>query len=97
MTKNVAIIGGGISGLYAAWRIARATSDTRIDIFESDSRLGGRIWSQEIPGIPFRAELGAMRFRSTHALFRATLEELRIPVRPFDVKPPQLRVRGRLL
>jgi len=96
-SANIAIVGGGIAGLYAAWRIARSTIDTHVDVFEADDRLGGRIWSETVPGVPFRAELGAMRFRSTHVLFRALLDELRIPTRAFDVRPPQLRVRGRLL
>jgi len=55
---DVAIIGGGVSGLYAAWRIGVA-SNLKTTLFESDSRTGGRILTQDIGGFP--VDVGAMR------------------------------------
>lgn len=95
---RICIIGGGIAGLYTAWRILEdGDPSLRVEIFEASASFGGRIKSQAIPWIPFKAELGAMRFRSNHLLLRSLLDELSIHVRNFDVKPPSLRVRGRTL
>ncbi|EDV20923.1 uncharacterized protein TRIADDRAFT_31028 [Trichoplax adhaerens] len=46
-SKSVAIVGGGISGLAAAFRLARRTSPTsyKVTIFESTDRAGGWIQS----------------------------------------------------
>ncbi len=44
MTKRVAIIGGGIAGLTAAWQVAehaRAGADLEATLFEASPRLGG--------------------------------------------------------
>eukprot|EP00554_Chaetoceros_debilis_P011206 CAMPEP_0194110658 /NCGR_PEP_ID=MMETSP0150-20130528/9850_1 /TAXON_ID=122233 /ORGANISM="Chaetoceros debilis, Strain MM31A-1" /LENGTH=954 /DNA_ID=CAMNT_0038799893 /DNA_START=5 /DNA_END=2866 /DNA_ORIENTATION=- len=40
MTKKVAIIGGGVSGLSAAWHLLNCP-DVEVDVFESSDRLGG--------------------------------------------------------
>ena len=42
--RRVAIVGGGISGVTAAWQLAqreRAQGDIDIMLFEASSRLGG--------------------------------------------------------
>lgn len=44
MTKRIAIIGGGIAGVTAAWQLAhllRAGADLQATLFESSGRLGG--------------------------------------------------------
>lgn len=44
MTKRIAIIGGGIAGLTAAWQLARLAHDgapVEAHLFESSDRLGG--------------------------------------------------------
>lgn len=41
--KKVAIVGGGIAGLYCAWVLSRR--DKEVHLFESSDRLGGRIRS----------------------------------------------------
>jgi hypothetical protein len=99
MRKKVAIIGGGIAGVYTAWRLMHSEQADQFEVtlFESTDRMGGRIHSQLIPPLEFRAELGAMRFHPTHHLLRALIADLNIPIRPFDVPAPHLRVRGRTL
>lgn len=97
--KKVAIVGGGIAGVYTAWRLTRPEVDVSYDItlLEATDRFGGRIRSQLIPPLKFRAELGAMRFHPTHHLLRALIDDLDIPTRPFDIPAAHLRVRGRTL
>ena len=77
---DVAVVGGGVSGLYAAWRLLnpgpgdshwRAAGDgaPQVIVFEVSKRLGGRLLSPTPPGIPnLRAELGGMRFMSSQPL-----------------------------
>ena len=56
---NLAIIGGGPGGTYAAYSLRdRGLS---IKLFEQHGRLGGRTYSFPIPGMIMKAELGAMR------------------------------------
>ncbi|MEX0672090.1 MAG: FAD/NAD(P)-binding protein, partial [Candidatus Babeliales bacterium] len=79
---DIAIIGAGISGLYCGWRLIPDTK--KIIILEQDNRVGGRIWSVPIPKIDaFKAEIGAMRFLSTHYLLMNLLQELQIPIQDF--------------
>ena len=46
----VAVVGGGITGLAAAWYLA--SSDAKVILFERESRLGGKIRTQAIAGVP---------------------------------------------
>ena len=53
MTKRIAIIGGGISGLSAAYYLERARregADLRYQILEASSRLGGVMWTEHVDG-----------------------------------------------
>ncbi len=46
MSKRIAIIGGGIAGITAAWQLARCRSlgaDVEVQLFEATSRFGGII------------------------------------------------------
>ncbi|MGK5734015.1 protoporphyrinogen oxidase [Streptomyces sp. URMC 124] len=53
--RHAAVIGGGISGLAAALRLARA--GVRVTLLESEGRVGGKLRSGEIAGMP--VDLGA--------------------------------------
>lgn len=92
--KKVAIIGGGIAGLYAAWRLRARRKDLDITVYEADGRVGGRICTTQF-GITERvdvvandsdrlevtainAELGAMRFPHEHKLLLNLCERLGI-------------------
>lgn len=58
---DVAIIGAGIAGSFAAWRLRH--SNLSISVYEYSNRIGGRIFTSHINGVKgFNAELGAMRF-----------------------------------
>ncbi len=58
---TVAIVGGGIGGLYAAYLLGR--NGFRVTLYEQDERLGGRIETVKMPpDEAFLAEFGPMRF-----------------------------------
>jgi len=112
LTKRIAIIGGGIAGLYTAWRLVgqhedqknvdQATEDKEtesfvVHIYEKESSFGGRIRSQKIEPLEFGAELGAMRFRRSHLLLNALIAKLKISTCDFKFPPAVLYVRGRRL
>lgn len=59
---DIAIIGGGISGLYCAYKLTKQYPDSSIAIFEQMSNLGGRIATTTMHG--FTIEYGPMRFES---------------------------------
>jgi len=90
---GVAVVGGGISGAYTAWRMQNALSElpenTTVKMFERTARIGGRFYSPTVgchqgpqAGRP-RAELGGMRIRSTDNLMNGVVAELGIPTGPF--------------
>lgn len=48
---HIIIIGGGISGLSAAWELQQTVGEhIRITILESDDRWGGKVLTQHMPG-----------------------------------------------
>src|SRR5918911_552116 len=61
-TIDVTIVGGGVSGVYSAWRLKKADPKRKIAIFEGSNHIGGRLLSVTPPDIPnMVAELGGMR------------------------------------
>ncbi|MCA9009372.1 MAG: protoporphyrinogen oxidase [Planctomycetaceae bacterium] len=60
MLRRVAVIGGGITGLAAAQRLASRSDNTHIVVFESSQRLGGIIRTETADG--FLMELGPDSF-----------------------------------
>lgn len=60
MSKKIIILGGGLGGLYAAWRLAqRPELDFEIKVIEKASGVGGLCRSMSIEGIHF--DLGSHR------------------------------------
>jgi hypothetical protein len=65
---DVAVVGGGVSGVYSAWRLvtsepkagsplakwssARPDGKPRVKVFEASNRIGGRLLSLTPPGMP---------------------------------------------
>jgi monoamine oxidase len=99
---DVAIVGGGVSGLYTAWRLAcdRGGQDRPVPsmrIFESGDRVGGRLltWLPGGTGGGLRAELGGMRFFKEQELVWNLLPQLQFNDRDildFPVSGPGLRL-----
>ena len=60
------VVGSGVAGCYAAWRLSSADPSSRIGVFERSDRIGGRLWSVQPSGHAEQvAELGGMRIAST--------------------------------
>ncbi len=49
-TRRVAVIGGGITGLSAAWEFHRTAPNTEVTVFES-GRLGGKLQASPFAGL----------------------------------------------
>ena len=69
---NVAIVGGGLAGLVAAYDLTRA--GVRTTVIERDSRLGGQIWSTCSNG--FLIEHGAEGYATGRSAGHALCREL---------------------
>ena len=48
---DVAIVGGGIGGLYMAESLLRHKKETNVCVFERNTRLGGRIYDHVFPQV----------------------------------------------
>ena len=60
---DIAVVGGGIAGAYTAWRLKAKHPRKRIALFEYSDRIGGRLYTVQLPGMPnVNAELGGMRY-----------------------------------
>ena len=46
---DVAIIGAGISGVYAAWSMRNY--NLSVSLYEASNRIGGQIYTRSIPNI----------------------------------------------
>jgi monoamine oxidase len=95
---DIAVVGGGVAGMYCAWRLREARQN--VQLFESDTRTGGRLLSVTPPHIPNTwVELGGMRFSEEHAGVSRLLKQLGIGSAPFPVTQPEniLYVRGCVL
>lgn len=81
---DIAIIGGGVAGCYAAWRLKQQRPDASIALFEGAGRLGGRLHTIVPEGMPnLRAEIGGMRFPSFHRFALGLIETLGLPTKEF--------------
>lgn len=85
---DVAIVGGGVSGLYSGWRLLTdgGLKPGKLKLFESSGRLGGRLLSVTPPGMPqARIELGGMRFTTGQETVKALVDYLQLPTVDFSV------------
>lgn len=96
---DIAVIGGGVSGVYSAWRLKQAHPEKKIVVFEGSGHIGGRLLSVRPPDIKdMMAELGGMRIlpavqpRITHligVLNERLPENQQIDLYDFPVDQPQ--------
>jgi monoamine oxidase len=90
---DVAIIGGGASGTYMAWRLAQERPDLRAQLFEASGRIGGRLHSMAFPQAPqLVCELGGMRFLDAHRHVSGLVRHLGLALRDFPVDGDANRV-----
>ncbi len=88
MDLDIAVIGGGVSGAYSAWRLQQAQGKkARIALFEYSDRIGGRLYTITMPGMPHvKAEVGGMRYIPTQHLMVANLvDHLKLPTKDFPM------------
>jgi monoamine oxidase len=69
---DVIIVGAGLSGLIAARDVLTAGREPLI--LEADQRVGGRILTEDVEGVPL--ELGAQWIGDTHHRMQALAAEL---------------------
>lgn len=75
---DVAIVGGGVSGCYCAYRLARDGSAGEIHLFEMSDRIGGRLFSVKADAIPeYPIEFGGMFFTSQQSNVHGLIKQLR--------------------
>ena len=71
---DVVIVGGGIAGLYSAYRLLQKNPNTKLLLIEKQSDLGGRIFTYHDKTMT--VEAGAGRFAKTHTYLWELLREL---------------------
>ena len=85
---DVAIVGGGVSGIYSGWRLLNAghgessIPTRKVVVFEGSDRIGGRLLSARPPGFSDKTtcEIGGMRYVSSQTLVRSLIENvLKLP------------------
>lgn len=86
---DVAVIGAGVSGLYAAWRLQSEWKTPegnapRIAVFERSQRIGGRLHTiQPARMSTLHAEIGGMRLPSFHRFTLGLVDHLGLETKEF--------------
>lgn len=81
---DVIIIGGGLSGLSAAWELKKREPDIKIKVIEAKERLGGRTLTVTLPtahGVDVW-DMGGQWVSSSHKHLLDLLSELNIQIYP---------------
>lgn len=89
---DTAVIGGGCSGAYSAWRLQQAFGKTqKIALFEYGDRIGGRLYTITMPGLPnVKAEVGGMRYiPSQHKMVADLITHLGLETKDFPMGAPE--------
>lgn len=81
---DIVIAGGGVAGVYCAWRLSHAHPDWRIVVLERTGALGGRLVSRPSPsGVTEQGvalEYGGMRYFASQPRITALVRRLALPV-----------------
>jgi len=96
-TFDVVILGAGAAGLAAAVELARSGRSALV--LEARERIGGRVWSLDVPGLPVPVELGAEFIHGHPAatlslMQKASIAAVDAPIVRLAVRDGKLRPRG---
>jgi flavin-dependent amine oxidoreductase len=103
---DFAVVGAGVAGTYVAWRLAKAPAQSfqslvpkpavpaTVHLFEGTKRPGGRLLTAPMPGMPFNAELGGMRYATNQLILASLVDAFRLDWKEFDFKPCLSYLRG---
>src|SRR3977135_387110 len=86
---EIAVVGAGVAGTYCCWRLQTAQTGRKAVLFEMDDRIGGRLWSVDIPEIPgVVGELGGMRFLDLQRMVFSLTRHLGLSTSDFPMGGP---------
>lgn len=88
MPLQIAVIGSGIAGLGAAYRLTRAFGGHRVTVFEKDKRLGGHSATVDIvhTGEQIPVDTGFIVYNTlNYPRLTALFAELDVPTKPSDM------------
>jgi monoamine oxidase len=74
MIYDVIILGGGIAGLYTAYKLQQTNPKLKLLLLEKNNYFGGRIYTVHHKDLVFEA--GAGRFNETHERLHTLIDEL---------------------
>lgn len=88
---DIAVVGGGCAGAYSAWRLKQAFPKKKVALFEYSDRIGGRLYSVKLPGMPnVTAEVGGMRYiEDSQEFVRDLIGQMKLPSRDFPMGGPK--------
>jgi cyclopropane-fatty-acyl-phospholipid synthase len=82
--RKVAIIGGGVSGLAAAWHLNENVSNVQVELFEAEDRLGGHACTMSVDGVD--VDIGFMVFNdSNYPNMTKWFDKLSVPTEDSDM------------
>jgi hypothetical protein len=85
---DIIIVGGGISGLYSAYKILKMSPETKLLVLEGHKKqwLGGRLGNEMFQGTQVVTGAGVGRKEKDYLLIEL-LRELKVPYNEFQVAP----------
>lgn len=93
---HVAVVGGGISGLAAAYRLRRLRPELRVTVFEGAPQIGGKLRVSDVGGVPVDEGAEAILNRRPEGVDLAREVGLAESVTYPDTIAPAVWTRGRV-